>query len=44
MIKNKNRGGLIDHKRKGVGVGEEENRRLEATETYFSQEKLITIH
>ena len=27
MIKNKNRGGFADRQRKGVGVGEEENRR-----------------
>ena len=27
VIKNRNRGGLIDRQRKGVGVGEEENRR-----------------
>ena len=24
VIKNKNRGGFVDHQRKGVGVGEEE--------------------
>ena len=27
MIKNKKKGGFIDRQRKGVGVGEEENRR-----------------
>ena len=27
MIKNKKQGGFIDRQRKGVGVGEEENRR-----------------
>jgi len=43
VIKNKNRGGFIDRQRKGVGMGEEENRRRNSCLFFFLAHALTDV-